>query len=784
MIIKRKYKILSIAVITLAVLFTFCLPDPLFSDPLSTAVYDREGYLMNAHIANDGQWRFAEMDSVPYRFQQAILLFEDKRFQEHWGVDLLAMSRAIKDNITKGEVVSGASTITMQLMRMARKGQSRNIYQKLIESIWAVRAEIRYSKEEILALYASHAPFGGNVVGLDAAAWRYFGRSPFDLSWAEAATLAVLPNQPSMIHPGRNRDQLRNKRDRLLRQLHKQGTINQSDLELALLEVIPTKAKVLPRQSPHLMEKMIAQQASAKINTTIDGKLQQNAISVVDQHYRKNISNDIHNAAVLIIDNRNNKVLAYVANTRSGAHESAVNMIQARRSSGSILKPLLYASMIDAYMLTPDQLVYDIPQYIDGYAPQNYHQRFAGAIPASEALAKSLNVPVVLMLKEYGVDRFLDKLQHLGLTTLNFSADHYGLPLILGGGEVNLWEMTNIYAAMSRTLEGHYQHSGKYAVADWQYASISDIPTDDKAYQFHSTHLSASAIWSTYQSLQQLSRPDEEGHWQQFSSSRKLAWKTGTSYGHRDAWAIGTNPDYTIGVWVGNADGEGRPDNVGIKAAGSLLFDILNLLPRSDRWFYEPMDEMLPAVVCRHSGYLAGLDCEHRDTSYLPVASLETASCPFHQRVHLDPNKQYRVNSACANTTDIITQSWFTLPPLVAQYYQRTHADYEILPEIHPDCKHNSNQASSPIALEYPYPNAHLYLPVDVHGEKQKTIAKAIHRKEDASLHWHLDGKYLGTTETFHTMPIDTPQGTHTLVIVDDLGNKVSSRFEVVGINE
>lgn len=783
MIRKKTYKALSIVVLIMAVLFACCLPESLFNDPVSTAVYDRNGQLLNAHIADDGQWRFAEMDSVPYRFAKAILLYEDKRFYQHLGIDILAMSRAIKDNISQKKVVSGASTITMQVMRMARKGQSRNIYQKIIESIWALRAEIRYSKDEILALYASHAPFGGNVVGLDAAAWRYFGRSAFDLSWAEAATLAVLPNQPSIIHPGRNRDILRNKRDRLLKQLYEQGTITQSDLELALLEAIPEKAKALPRQTPHLMEHLIRHQASAKIHTTIDGHLQQNAISVVDQHYRKNISNDIHNAAVLIIDNKSNKVLAYVGNTRSGAHESAVNMIEARRSSGSILKPLLYASMIDAHMLTPNQLLYDIPQYIDGYAPKNYHQRFAGAIPASEALAKSLNVPAVLMLKDYGIQRFLDKLKHLGINTLRYDADHYGLPLILGGGEVNLWEMSNVYAAMSRTLESHYEQSGKYAAQDWIPAYSLQEKAANKEYQFHPTHISASAIWSTYQSLQKLSRPDEEGHWQQFSSSRKLAWKTGTSYGHRDAWAIGTNPDYTIGVWVGNADGEGRPDNVGIKAAGSLLFDILNLLPRSDRWFYEPMDEMLAAAVCRHSGYLAGLDCEHRDTSYLPVASLETASCPFHQRVHLDADERYRVNSACANTSDIKTKSWFTLPPLVAQYYQRTHADYEVLPDMHPDCKHNSNQSRSPIALEYPYPDAHIYLPIDVHGEKQKTLAKAIHRDEAASLHWHLDGKYLGTTETFHSMPINADQGSHTLVIVDDLGNKVSSRFEVVGNN-
>ncbi len=762
------------------VAFIFCLPNELFDDPISTAIYSREGNLLNAQIATDGQWRFAELDNVPDRFATAIICYEDKRFNSHLGVDVLAIGRAMKLNISIQRVVSGASTLTMQLMRMSRKSKTRSIFQKAIESVQALRAELRYSKEQILNLYASHAPFGGNVVGLEAAAWRYFGRGPFDLSWAEAATLAVLPNQPSIIHPGRNRDILKSKRDALLLDLLEQEKISELEYQTALLEDVPNQPKALPRSASHLMHYIKQSGTEDRVQTSIDFNLQEKAQQVIDQHYRSNLQNDIHNAAVLIIDNETGEVLSYIGNTRSGRHEGSIDMIRAERSSGSILKPLLYASMIDDRMLTPHMLVDDVPSYINGYTPKNYHKRFSGAVSASEALSRSLNVPAVLMLQEYGLERFHQKLKQYGISTLHYTSDHYGLPMILGGAEVNLWDLCNVYSSMSRTLEHYYESSNKYDTNDWRASSYYKSEAVESSLSFVPTHMSASAIYATFDAMQKLSRPTESGHWEQFSSSRRVAWKTGTSYGHRDAWAIGCTKDYTIGIWAGNADGEGRPGIVGVHRAGSILFDILNILPREDRWFYEPLDEMVLSRMCAVSGHLAGPNCSEVDSLRIPAKSAETKTCPYHMRIHLDASQQYQVNTNCANRSDIQSQSWFVLPPQVASYYRQSHSDYKELPSMHPACLDEAESLSQPIELVYPFANASIYIPTDISGDRQQTIAKAAHQDDDSTLYWHLDGEYLGSTETFHTMAIDTDMGEHLLVVVDEKGNRVSGKFEVL----
>lgn len=762
------------------IFFAYSLPKELFTDPISTAIYSNDGKLLNAQIAKDGQWRFAEMDSIPERFATALISFEDKRYYSHIGLDVIAVGRALKQNVSHRKVVSGASTLTMQLMRMSRKNKARTLYQKIVESILSVRMELQYDKDEILNLYASHAPFGGNVVGLEAAAWRYFGRSPFDLSWAESATLAVLPNQPSVIHPGRNRDILKSKRDALLYDLLQEQKITELEYSTALLEQVPTSPKKLPREAPHLMQHIKLNGSEGRIKTTIDFNIQTKLNRIVNDHHRSNIENDINNAAVLIIDNNTGEVISYVGNTLSGSDESGVDMIQAERSSGSILKPLLYATMIDDRLLTPDKLIYDIPSYINGYSPKNYHKRFSGAVSASEALSRSLNVPAVLMLQEYGVERFQYKLVQYGISTLHYSPAHYGLPLILGGAEVKLWDLCNIYSSMSRTLESNYQHSSKYDAGDWRSSNFIHQNQGNTNLSFVPSHMSASAIYATFNAMQNLSRPSESGHWQQFSSSRKIAWKTGTSYGHRDAWAIGCTKNYTIGVWAGNADGEGKPGIVGVHLAGSLLFDILNILPQEERWFYEPLDEMLASTICRVSGHLSGPNCTEIDSILIPRNSAETEVCPYHKRIHLDSIKEYQVNTNCIDRSEIYSKSWFVLPPQVAAYYRQTHADYKELPSMHPSCMEVSSLSSRPVELIYPYANASIYIPTDIDGDRQKTIAKAAHQDSESTLYWHLDGEYLGSTETFHTMAIDAKMGEHLIVVVDENGNRVSSKFDVL----
>ena len=418
-----------------------CLPRNLFKGTVySTVVESAEGELLGARIADDGQWRFPPSTEVPERFATALVQFEDKRFWWHPGVDLLAIGRAFKDNIKEGHTVSGGSTITMQVIRLSR-GKERTIWQKIIEAVQATRLELRYSKKKILALYASHAPFGGNVVGLEAAAWRYFGRPADELSWAESATLAILPNSPASMHPGKNRDALKEKRDRLLERLCKKGYIDRETLEASLEEPLPEVPLQLPSYARHYVEHCTKGQ---KTRTGIKITLQKAVEEVCDRRSDDLSEEGIADMAAVVIDNSTGDIIAYVGNTSKDRKRPGVDVDVASspRSTGSILKPVLFKAALEEGTILPATLLPDIPVNLSGFAPQNFDHQFYGAVHANNALARSLNIPAVFLLQEYGVPRFLERLQNCNISTLENDASHYGLSLILGGGECRLDEVT------------------------------------------------------------------------------------------------------------------------------------------------------------------------------------------------------------------------------------------------------------------------------------------------------------------------------------------------------
>jgi penicillin-binding protein 1C len=443
-----------------AIAYWRMLPNPLFQEPLSTVVLDRSGNLLGARIAKDGQWRFPASDHVPEKFSRALIAYEDHRFFQHPGIDPLAIARAAYSDVRARRIVSGGSTLTMQLARRIRDQDDRGVGDKIIEMLFATRLELAYDKAKILALYSAHAPFGANVVGLDAAAWRYFGRPSNELSWAEACTLAVLPNSPALVHPGRNRAALLTKRNRLLRKLHDEGSISDLDLNLALREPLPNAPQPLPNAAPHLLATLQSTVPTVhRFQTTIDRDLQLAANQIVQQRAAVLATQDVHNAAAIIIDNRTFEVLAYVGNAQwsvNNEHGFAVDIIRRPRSTGSVLKPFLYASMLESGDILPHTLVADVPTQIAGYMPENFDRQYRGVVPADVALAQSLNVPAVRMLRQYGVQRFYDVLQHAGMSTLIRSPDDYGLTLILGGAEGTLWDISNQYANLAHIARQIY----------------------------------------------------------------------------------------------------------------------------------------------------------------------------------------------------------------------------------------------------------------------------------------------------------------------------------------
>ncbi len=799
------FVILSIAAIVLAwFIFGLPLPDPLFKRSFSTVLSDRNGELLGAAIANDEQWRFpppnlkkpglnkAAHHRIAPKFVKALLCFEDRRFYSHVGIDLRAVMRALWLNLREWRVVSGASTLTMQVIRLARKGRPRTVSEKLIEMIWALRLEVSRTKEHILMLYSAHAPFGGNVVGVWAASWRYFGRRPEQLSWAEAAMLAVLPNNPALIHPGRNRAHLKRKRDRLLARMSQQGLLDTLSCQLAQSESLPSKPHPLPRAAPHLLAKLQAaghkQHSTSRFQTTLDKTIQQRADVIIRRHSARLSANGIHNAAALILNVKSGAVLAYIGNVAKlspARHANYVDIITAPRSTGSILKPFLYAGMLHSGELLPKQLVPDIPTRFGGFAPENYERSYLGAVPAFHALARSLNIPAVRLLADYGADRFYELLVRMGMTTLRYPAKHYGLSLILGGAEGTLWDITAMYAGLARgASQSLRSHFGQPPFFTPHYlTTANDLPAIKTSSQnFAIAPLDIASCWLTLEALLEVVRPGVESAWRDFASHRKIAWKTGTSFGLRDGWAVGVTPKYAVGVWVGNADGEGRPDLTGISTAAPILFELFGVLDES-AWFKRPFHAFSQVKICAHSGYRAGPHCAFTEPMPIPHAGLRSVQCPYCRIICCDSQRKWRLHTKCAPVTQIKPVKWFILPPAMEWYYKRRHSGYRTLPPFRRDCLEKLAQVGLPsLSLIYPEKRGRIYIPLELDGQRGRTVFKAAHRNPQTTIFWHLDAEYLGATRDIHQLALAPSPGVHTLTLVDVNGEQLERKFTVLDI--
>jgi penicillin-binding protein 1C len=781
---KPKVIFLLVFLFVLTPLFWFCLPNPLFKSPTSYVIDDDQGQLLGASIATDGQWRFPYNDSVPEKFKQCIIAFEDKRFEHHPGFDALAFGRALKQNLSSKKVTSGGSTLTMQVIRLATK-HKRNIWNKFLEIFMALRLELTHSKKEILALYSSNAPFGTNVIGLDAASWRYFGRSPDKLSWGEMAAMAVLPNSPSLVHPGRNRIILLKKRNKLLNRLYKQGIIDSTTAQLAQLEPVPERPMPLPSLAPHLLQRFkndhhVKPLGDTRIQTSIKSALQQQVNDILEQHHQVLKANDINNIAAIVLDVETGQTLAYAGNIthhEDPQMESDVDVIDAPRSPGSTLKPLLYASMLHSGLILPNSLLPDVPTLIAGYHPENFDLGYDGAVPASRALSRSLNVPAVKMLQQFKYERFYDFLHKAGITTLTKPADHYGLSLILGGGENTLWELSGAYADMARVLNHYNKYNGKYDPADF-HSPVYSKPTAEKPSLEKTGLLDAASIYYTFQAMEEVMRPGEEMLWQQFNSTQRIAWKTGTSFGFRDGWAIGITPKYVVGVWVGNTDGEGRPGLTGINTAAPALFEIFRLLPVSRDWFEMPTGEMVKINVCKQSGYRAGQYCDDVEEMLVPRSGLKAPVCPYHQLIHLSADGKYQVNGNCESPDNMISRKWFVLPPSMEYYYKARNYQYHVLPPFRDGCAQAEN--SNAMEVIYPKDGAKIYIPLEADGSRGRMICNAAHRVPGMKIFWHLDDQYVGETRDFHQVALNPPPGKHILTLVDSNGNTINIGFEIL----
>lgn len=787
---------------------------PRFAGGYSTVLYDRNGVLLGAAAASDGQWRFPPAPELPDRYVRALVAFEDRRFFGHAGFDPRALARALVSNLRAGRIVSGGSTLSMQAARMARGNRPRTLGQKALELLYALRLEALRDKRGILALYAAHAPFGGNVVGLSAASWRYFRRPPEDLTWAEAAVLAVLPNSPALVHPGADRERLREKRDALLGELAELGELSPQDLAAALSEPVPDRPEPLPRRAPHLLDRAIREgYAGTRVDSTVDAGLQDLVARTAERHGVRLAARGIRNAAVIVAEVGSGEILAYVGNLGGigdgGDRETArwVDCADAPRSTGSILKPFLYAALLDGGDLSPATLVPDLPTSFGAFSPENNTRTYSGAVPAERALAHSLNVPFVRLLRSFGVDAFLALLKRYGFSDLDRPAGSYGLTLILGGAEATLWDAAAAYAVLARTARGEPLSPGLDYVAphegrvppgragrtEPEARSGSEapgpaavppdpgpVPSGPAAAPPGPAPVSPGAAYLTLRALLEVGRPAEESAWKDWAEGRRIAWKTGTSQGFRDAWAIGVTSEHVVAVWAGNATGEGRPDLRGSEAAAPLLFDVFELLPR-DPWIVPPAQALRRETVCADSGYLAGPDCARTLRIELPADAPTPALCPYCRTIHVTADGAYRATADCLPLDRLTARKAFVLPPALEWYYRAGHPAYRPLPPLLPGC----GAEDSPLTILVPEEGTRLFIPVELDGTPGRSVFRAVHRDPRARLFWHLDGEYLGETSgPEHRMEARPSRGQSVLTVVDEEGRTSVRRFEVLSERE
>lgn len=730
----------------------------------STVVLDRNDQMLRAFLAPDEMWRIrVTSDEISPILKKAVLAYEDRYFYWHFGINPISIARAALTNMRAGSVVQGGSTITMQVARMMQP-KDRTFLNKFTEAFRALQLEWLFSKEEILTLYFNMAPYGGNIVGVGAAARFYFNKSPAQLSLGEAALLTAIPNSPNQLRPDINLKKAGTARKKILQLLVDCDIIDAKRRDEALSESLPTQRYELPFLTPHLATTL--QQRfphTERLQTTIELKIQTLAKNILKRHLTPLKSRGIDNGAIVVIDNESREALALVGSTDffDDKIDGQVNGAMSPRSPGSALKPFIYALGIEHGLISPQTLLNDVPVEYSGYVPQNYDELYHGAVSMEEALIHSLNVPAVNLYAQLGEDGIYSFLKDAGISTLPKPKEYYGLSLILGGCEVTLLELTNLYAGLAtggvfgpvRFLKSQPQPPGK-------------------------SLLSPGACYVITEILSKLRRPELPAVWEAALDIPKVAWKTGTSYGHRDAWSIGYNPEYTIGVWIGNFDGRGAPGLVGAEASAPVLFDLFDAIakPSATRWFIQPTG-VERRQVCSVSGMPLSEYCASAiDELSIPGVSPHQP-CTLHQLVLVDQKTGQRLCSHCRigrKYSEKIFEHW---PAEIASWLTRNGRVIDPIPEHFIHCS-KIVTGEGPV-IHSPTANTEYKIRPGVNLDYQKILLDASVSNQTQKIFWFLNNRLIYSGVPNRKVFLTPQQGRHTLMCVDDEGRSSEVRIVI-----
>lgn len=670
----RLLKRSAIAILGLFILFLLLnwiwpLPDRI---DYSSILTDNKGEVINASLTVDQKWRMkTELEEISPLLRKTIIAKEDKYFYSHPGINLVAVGRAFFKNLFRWKRTSGASTITMQVAR-ALEHRKRTLPNKIIEMFRALQLEWKYDKDEILQLYLNLVPYGGNIEGVKAAALLYFNKNPDHLSLAEITALSIIPNRPSSLVIGKNNDRIREERNRWLKKFSEEKVFTEKEIDDALAEPLTASRGTVPHYTPHLFYKLSRQQKGL-IQTHIDLNTQLKTEKIVEDYVRVQRLRNIRNAAVIVIDNRTHKVITYVGS--SGFNDTLdggqVNGAAAVRQPGSTLKPLLYALCFDEGLLTPKTVMPDVPVNYEGYAPENYDQKFNGYVTIQYALEHSLNIPAVKSLNLLGKEKMVQELVRCHFRQIGKDRKKLGLSMILGGCGTTLEELTGLFSS--------FANEGKF---------IQPSYSHEDSLQPAISLISPAANYMINDILSKVNRPDFPLNWTATERMPKIAWKTGTSYGRRDGWSIGYNKNYTIGVWTGNFSGTGVTDLSGANIATPLLFRIFNTIDYNNdkEWFSQPADCDI-RQVCSETGLPPSEHCTNLTTDYFIPLISTTKLCHNWQEMMVSPDEKIVYCKSCAPATGYKKKWYKIVEPEMQSWFEENRIVYQHIPPHNPDCE-------------------------------------------------------------------------------------------------
>ena len=745
--------------------------------PFAPIVEAKDGTVLHAYMAKDQQWRIkTRLNEITPELKKAIIFKEDKHFYHHFGINPVSIGRAFINNIFSLKRTSGASTITMQVARMLSP-KPRSYLNKCIEMFRALQLEVHYNKEEILQLYLNLVPYGSNIQGVKAASLLYFNKTPDQLSLAELTALSIIPNRPNSLVMGKDNALIIRERNKWLNRFGRENVFPKSIINDALQEPLTAYRHNAPNCVPQFALRMRrSYPGQLEIRSALDEQMQKKAESIVANYVTQLKLHNINNASVLIVDNKTHKVLTYIGSSdfADTFHYGQVDGVRALRSPGSTLKPLLYGLSFDRGIITPKTIIADVPINIKGYTPENYDRLFRGKVTVEYALSNSLNIPAVKLLDKEGIDNFINRLSESGFTSIWQMRKKIGLSVILGGCGVRLEELTALYTS--------FANDGRYYPLQFTVTDSTQNDTKNKtAPAANNTSgkgieiLSPSANYMLTRILSELHRPDLPNAYDEAKGIPRIAWKTGTSYGRKDAWSIGYNKRYTIGVWLGNFSGQGVPELSGAITATPLLFQLFNAIDHNaaNEWL-NPPNGLAFHLVCAETGKVPNDFCNNEVMDYYIPGVSANEKCDHYKEVWLSSDEKYSYCTSCLPPNGYKTKLLPNTPADLAAWYDASHIAYQMIPAHNPAC--TRTLAGQPPVITS-LTNGMTYLVID--KEQQKLQLACTSANDVQKVYWYINDKFFAATHAGQKIFFNATSTVLKISCTDDKGRNTNIEIKV-----